>query len=391
MILQSIAMSFKAILSNKMRSFLTMLGIIIGVIAVVVLISIGQGATGTITSSIEGMGTNLLSVNIRGFRDSATTVTLAELHELEEEESISNIAPIMNQSQTVKAGLNTFDATIEATVPGYDEIRKITIANGRFLTQPDLDNRVPVAIVGVEVADELFGHRNILGEEMVLSGRKFTIVGLLEEKGTTSMTSNDAKIMIPFTLAERMFSQKGVTTFYASADTSENVTLAQNTIKDFLLRKYNNDEDAFMIQSQNDMLDTLSQATATMTLMLGGIAGISLLVGGIGIMNIMLVSVTERTREIGIRKAIGAGRAAILMQFLIESLVISGLGGVIGLLASLGLMALLSGVLSMSMSLTPSVVQLAMGFSIAIGVVFGLYPANRASKLRPIDALRYDG
>ncbi len=391
MIIQSIRMSFKSILANKMRSFLTMLGIIIGVIAVVVLISIGQGSTSSIESTIESMGTNLISVSIRGYRDSAAKVTLSELHELEGSHGISGIAPVMTQSETAKAGLNTFDATIEATVPGYDTIRNITVDSGRFITGPDIDNRTLIAIIGAEVADELFGTRNVIGETLTISGQDFTVVGILEEQGTTSMTSNDSKIMIPFTLAERMFNQKGISTFYASAASPDDVTTAQYAIEDYLLAKYNNDEDAFSIQKQSDMLESLSSMTATMTLMLGGIAGISLLVGGIGIMNIMLVSVTERTREIGIRKAIGAGRSAILTQFLIESLVISGLGGVIGLLLSLGLMSILESALSMPLSLSLSVIELALGFSILIGVVFGLYPANRASKLRPIEALHYEG
>jgi len=390
MIWRSIVMSVKSILANKMRSFLTMLGIIIGVIAVVVLISIGQGATGTVTSTIEDMGTNLLSVNVMGSRDSDITITMKEVYELEGEGGISRIAPMLSQSETVKADINTFDATIEATVPGYESIRKMELETGRFLTQPDIENRTAVAVVGTEVADELFGHRQVIGEELTLSGQKFTVVGLLEEKGTSSFTSNDSKIIIPYTLAERLYNQKGISTLYVSADTPEDVSLAQITLEDFLLAKYNNDSDAYMIQNQSDMLETLNEATAMLTLMLGGIAGISLLVGGIGIMNIMLVSVSERTREIGIRKAVGAGRGAILLQFLIESLAISLLGGVIGLLLAVGLLMLLQNAFSMPFALSAGVIQMALGFSVAIGVIFGLYPANRASKLRPIEALRYE-
>ena len=390
MIWRSIVMSIKSILANKMRSFLTMLGIIIGVISVVVLISIGQGATGSVTSSIEEMGTNLLTVNIMGFRNSDVTVTMKEVYELEGEGGISKIAPMLSQSETAKVQLNTFDATVEATVPGYESIRKINLETGRFLTQPDIENRTAVAVVGAEVADELFGHRQVIGEELTLSGQKFTIVGLLEEKGTSSFTSNDSNIIIPYTLAERLYNQKGITSLYVSADTPEDVNLAQATMESFLLAKYNNDADSYMILNQSDMLETLNEATAMLTLMLGGIAGISLLVGGIGIMNIMLVSVSERTREIGIRKAVGAGRSAILLQFLIEALVISLLGGVIGLLLALGLLMLLQNAFAMPFALSAGVIQMALGFSLAIGVIFGLYPANHASKLRPIEALRYE-
>ncbi len=391
MILQSIRMAFKAIAGNKMRSFLTMLGVVIGVIAVVVLIAIAQGTTSSVTSSIESLGTNLLTVNIRSYRNNPlTTEALTELAN-SNAGYISGIAPVLSQSVTAKAGDVSYDeGTVEAVVPGYDTIRNLKVQSGRFLKQPDLDNRSYVAVVGVDVADELFGTRNVVGEQIRIDGYEFTIVGVLAEKGSTSSGSSDSRIVIPFTLGQRLFFSPRIRTFYVSATSADTVSVAESIVESYLMNIYH-DEDAYNIFNQSDMLETISDTTATLTLMLGGIAGISLLVGGIGIMNIMLVSVSERTREIGIRKAIGAARGNILMQFLIEALVVSGLGGLLGLLMAMGLMGVLSRALSMSLTLSPGVAELAIGFSLLIGVAFGMYPANKASKLRPIDALRYDG
>jgi putative ABC transport system permease protein len=390
MILQSIRMAFKAITANKMRSFLTVLGVVIGVIAVVVLIAIAQGTTSSVTSSIEQLGTNLLTVNIRTYRNNP--ITMDVLDQLAQDPSIGSIATVISQSVTAKAGTITYtDGTVEATVPGYDSIRNLTVSAGRFLKQPDLDNRSYVAVVGVDVADELFGTRNVLGEKVRINGYDFTIVGVLTEKGSTTTGSSDSRIIIPFTLGQRILFQPGIRTFYASASSSETVTMAEAVLTSYLDNAFDNKTNAYSIFNQSDMLATISDTTQTLTLMLGGIAGISLLVGGIGIMNIMLVSVSERTREIGIRKAIGAARSNILMQFLIEALVVSGLGGLLGLLIAVGLMGVLSTALSMTLTMSPVVAELAIGFSLLIGVVFGMYPANKASKLRPIEALRYDG
>ncbi len=389
MILQSLRMAFKAIAANKMRSFLTMLGVVIGVIAVVVLIAIAQGTTSSVTSSIENLGTNLLTVNIKTYR--SNRLTMDDLNTLAQSPAIGEIAPVISQSVKAKAGSISYsDGSVEATTPGYDAIRNLRVQFGRFLKQPDLDNRSYVAVVGVDVADELFGARNCVGEKIRIDGYEFTIVGVLAEKGSTSAGSGDSRIIIPFTLGQRLLFSPKISTFYVSAASSDTVTMAQTIIESYL-KNYYGDEDAYSVYNQSDMLETISDTTQTLTLMLGGIAGISLLVGGIGIMNIMLVSVSERTREIGIRKAIGAARGNILMQFLIEALVVSGLGGVIGLLIALGLMGVLAQALSMTLTMSPAVAELAIGFSLAIGVIFGMYPANKASKLRPIEALRYDG
>ena len=395
MLFQSFKMALKAIAGNKMRSFLTVLGVIIGVMAVVVLVSIGQGANSSVVSSIEGMGTNLITANITARR--MNPVDMDGLNELSGNPFIEYVAPVANVSGTVKAGNATYDdGSVMGTTPGYEKIRGWEVAEGRFITQPDIDTRSFVAVIGAEAATEMYGTTHAVGETFSLSGYTLTVVGVLEANGESASGSNDNQVIIPFSLAQRLSNSTSISSFYVSAASSEMVTMAQAVVENFLEKAFENYTTSswgtqYSVYNQSEMLDTLNETTETLTLMLGGIAAISLLVGGIGIMNIMLVSVSERTREIGIRKAIGAARGNILMQFLIEALVVSLMGGVLGLGLSVLAVDFLGPVLDMTLEIPADVAWLAIAFSVAIGVVFGMYPAGKASKLKPIDALHYEG
>ena len=395
MIYQSFKMAVKAIAGNKMRSFLTILGVVIGVVAIVVLVSIGQGANSSVVESIEGMGTNLITANINARR--MNPIDLDSLNELAQNEAISYVAPIASVSGTVKAGTTTYDdGVVQGTTPGYESIRNWTVAEGRFLQQPDIDNRSFVAVIGSEAATEMYGTTHAVGETFSLNGYTITVVGVLAEVGSSASGSNDNQILIPFTLAQRLSNQTSISSFYVSAASSSQVEQAQAAVESYLEKAFENYNTRsfgtqYSVFNQTEMLSTLSETTNTLTLMLGGIAAISLLVGGIGIMNIMLVSVSERTREIGIRKAIGAARGNILMQFLIESLVVSLMGGLLGLAISVVAVKALAPVLQMTLTIPVNMAWMAIAFSVFIGVVFGMYPANKASKLRPIEALHYEG
>ena len=395
MFYQSFKMAVKAIAGNKMRSFLTILGVVIGVVAIVVLVSIGQGANSSVVESIEGMGTNLITANINARR--MNPIDLDSLNELAQNEAISYVAPIASVSGTIKAGTTTYDdGVVQGTTPGYESIRNWTVAEGRFLQQPDIDNRSFVAVIGSEAATEMYGTTHAVGETFSLNGYTITVVGVLEAVGSSASGSNDNQILIPFTLAQRLSNQTSISSFYVSAASSSQVEQAQAAVESYLEKAFENYNTRsfgtqYSVFNQTEMLSTLNETTNTLTLMLGGIAAISLLVGGIGIMNIMLVSVSERTREIGIRKAIGAARGNILTQFLIESLVVSLMGGLLGLAISVVAVKALAPVLQMTLTIPVNVAWMAIAFSVFIGVVFGMYPANKASKLRPIQALHYEG
>ena len=405
-IMQTVSMAFKAIGANKVRAFLTMLGVIIGVMSVTVLIAIGQGTTASVTESISSMGTNLLTVNIssrmpgfggsrynRNYRNAGSSkgtviLKLDEILSLEQEESIAYVSPVASGSLTVKAGSVNTSASITGVLPAYAEIINQGVQSGRYIIDADVDNRSAVCVIGPDLAEDLFGTTNVVGNTVHVNGRKFKIVGVLRSKGTSLSGSSDESLVLPFTLAQRMLESTAISTIYLSAADSNSVAAAQKAVERFLYKKYQN-ESTYSVMNQTEMLETASETSDTLSLMLGGVAGISLLVGGIGIMNIMLVSVTERTREIGIRKAIGAKRRNILLQFLIESVVISGMGGLLGLLLGYALMHVLETYMGMTLAASPAVAQLAIGFSMAVGVIFGLYPANKASKLKPIEALHY--
>jgi len=394
MIFQSIKMAWKAISSSKMRSFLTMLGIIIGVVALVVLVSIATSATSSVTDKISSLGNNMLTASISD--DKGNPLTLDELNELTDYSEFEMAAPYGQASVTAKYEYNNDSATIYGTTAAYYDIQGLELASGRFLKTADVENNSYVAVVSASVAEDLLETNDVIGKTISLDGTKFQIVGLLAEDDslTASAMNSGMKIYIPFTTAARLSDTfSDVSSFYIMAADEDNLDLAEIALTSYLLSRFERDEEAFTIVNQTTIQETMASVTNTMAIMLGGIAAISLLVGGIGIMNIMLVSVTERTREIGIRKAIGAEPGSIMLQFLIEALVVSLMGCAIGILLSVVIIQIATIVAgdTMTFHLSYGVVIIAVTFSLAIGVIFGIYPARKAAKKRPIEALRYDG
>lgn len=392
-----IKMALSSVWNNKMRSFLTMLGIIIGISSVIILVGMGQGTQKQVSDQIEKLGTNLITVNIMGNR--TPTITDEELADLKTKPGIKEIAPAISQgSVNIKYGTKSDTTTLEASTPNYAEIRKLTVSAGRFITERDIDNRYNVLVIGPETAKNLFDTTNVVGNTMYVNGIEFSIVGVLNSEGTSSSGSSDDRIIIPISSGERLLKTANAKTFYIEAESKDKVDTAMSYLTLFLNKKYkitdtsnsNTTRNYYRVMNQTSILETATSTNKSMTTMLAGIAAISLVVGGIGIMNIMLVSVVERTREIGTRKAIGAKRRTILMQFLIEAASVSGLGGIIGVL--LGYLGAYVGqhFFSTTILISNNVVIAAFIFSITVGIVFGIYPANKASRLNPIDALRFE-
>ncbi|MBP1760593.1 MAG: hypothetical protein H6Q64_135 [Firmicutes bacterium] len=383
--------SINSILANKLRSFLTMLGVIIGVCAVIVLVSIGQGTTASITESIESMGSNLITVRIMG-RGTTTTLTYDEAKAFAKLDGIAACAPVASGSVTIKYGTNEMESVSLLGVDSdYKTVKNRTIQGGRDILSLDVDKRQKSAVLGVDVVNELFSEgTNPVGKTVQINGTDFTVIGELDESGSSMGNNNDEVILIPISTAQRFLSSSGISMVYASAKSAEVSSQAVAAIENKLYEKFKEDEDAYRVSSQDDMLETVSDISQTMSLMLGGIAGISLLVGGIGIMNIMLVSVTERTREIGIRKAIGARRRDILTQFIIEAAVVSGMGGIIGVIVGWGGCFLVTKLAGVNTSVSPPIILIAFIFSLAIGIIFGYLPARKAAGLKPVDALRFE-
>ncbi|ADG83468.1 ABC transporter permease [Thermincola potens] len=385
---QAVKLAIAGIRANKMRSFLTMLGVIIGVSAVIILVSVGQGSAKQVTGQIESLGSNLISVNIRG-RGEVSGLSYQEALKLGDRPGVSGIAPTISSSVTVKYGTKKVDTSLEGTNEQYATVRNQKTSAGRFLLPVDVEYRQKVVLLGSEVSRELFGFGNPIGQEVKINGVKFKVVGLLEEKGSSMGGSNDDKVIIPITTAMRLLANPQISSVSLQAKSKEDVDIVVRQVEAALLRKFK-DEDNYRVFNQAEMLSTVNQVTGTMTLMLGGIAGVSLLVGGIGIMNIMLVSVTERTREIGIRKAIGAKRRDILRQFLVEAVVVSSMGGILGIIVGMLGSKAIGTIMNMTMTVSPGVALLAFSFSVLVGIFFGLFPANKASRLKPIDALRFE-
>ncbi|MDR0501090.1 MAG: ABC transporter permease [Coriobacteriales bacterium] len=406
MILQSIKMALKSILASKMRSFLTMLGIIIGVMALVVLVSLVTSATSSVASSISSMGNDLFTVSIRD--DGGEPIALDELDKLIASENLAQAAPQFLSSASVRKGTSSIRVNVIGTTNAYFNIMNNKLAAGRLISLPDVKNGTHVAVLSNEAAAELFENvviNDIIGRTFRTDDMLYTVIGVLEKSDSvTAIGQQSYAIYVPFSLSLRLAGSAAVTNFYATAIDNNSIDAAEIDLNLALLQRFNGNTDAYYVQSMRTLSETLSSVQDTFALLLGGIAAISLLVGGIGIMNIMLVSVTERTREIGIRKAIGATRSSIMAQFLLEALVICLIGCAIGVAASAivvlvvnlvsiyGSAAASSGSVTFSMpySLSGTVVLASVIFSTLIGVVFGLYPAGKAARMQPIQALRYE-
>ena len=409
MIFQSMKMAWHAVVSNKLRSFLTMLGIIIGVVALIVLVSIANGATSSVTDQISSMGSSYLTVTITD--DKGNPLRFKELSDFCEPEEVDEVAPVSWTSVTAKTSYSNGTMTLTGTTGSYADIQGLELFSGRFLKQTDIDNNSYVVVITKDTATELLGRVDAVGESIKLNGKSFLVVGVLSDSTsltqgaavTSSSDSDDSDSSsssvqlegyIPFSTMTRLADNVlDVTMFYASGTDEDSLEPAENALTELLMERFGEDEDAFSIVDQSEIMEAMSSVTNTMSLMIGGIAAISLLDGGIGIMNIMLVSVTERTREIGIRKAIGAGRETIMLQFLIEALLVSLMGCLAGIGLSWVILKVAAVVMKNSMSFTMDmkVVWLSVAFSVLIGVLFGLYPANKAASKKPIDALRYSG
>lgn len=386
--IQSFKMAIKSILGNKFRSALTMLGIVIGVASVIILTGIGAGSSQQMTEELESMGTNLITVSINR-RASSRSVRIDDIKEFQEKNTqlVSAVSPLISGNATLKFGTTNFATSLEGVDSSYEEIGKVKLTSGRFIGENDVENRSNVVVVGTYIQQEAFGGANPVGQEIKLNGKVFKIIGVYEEVSDSTEKSQDNRITVPYTTAMRFIKNTNITTFYASAASEEVNGMAVAALKSFMTRKLGSDE-GFTVMSMKEILDTMNQMMSIMTNMLAGIAAISLLVGGIGIMNIMTVSVSERTREIGIRKAIGARTTDILLQFLIESIILSCMGGVIGILFGVGAGMGVGALLGIQFAAEGGMMTMSFLFALFVGVFFGLSPAKKAAKLNPIEALR---
>lgn len=389
--LKSFKLALYSLLTNKMRSILTMLGIIIGVAAVIILISVVDGMTNEMTNQFSSFGTTALTASVNN-RSSQKKVEVEQMYEFADENAqlFSGVSPSVSVP-TAQIRINSEAVTTSMTGVSeqYADLKKIELTHGRFLSYGEVLYKSKSCVIGSYIKKEVFGSENAIGKTIKINGLTFNVVGVIEQTSNSSQNSSDNCIYIPYTTAQSLSGNKTVSTYVVGALNESIVDQASDKLEEFLT-KCLGDSDYYNITNLQEILDVVNDIVDKMKLMLVAIAGISLLVGGIGIMNIMLVSVTERTREIGIRKSLGAKKKDIMSQFVIEAGTVSGIGGIIGLLLGALVSYMLGRMLGITALPSISTVAISVGISVGIGILFGFLPANKAAKLNPIDALRYD-
>ncbi|MBC1807781.1 ABC transporter permease [Listeria cossartiae subsp. cayugensis] len=399
-VLQSMKMAWKQLKASKLRSFLTMLGIIIGVASVILLVSLGNGVTKEVDDQMGDLGSNLITV-VNSSVNPNDKYTYDEVMKYQNIDGVKSVSPELSGQVNATFDYKSSSNKVIGTNDQYKAARSLEMKEGRFLLPIDTEYGQKVAVIGSTVASDLFGFGDPIGETVRLNGMPYKVVGVLKEKGASMMGSSDDQIFIPISSAQRLLKDTNVRTIYVETKSAEDVDFVVNTLESRLAIKFGDEKEqeekaassaqmgpSYQVINQQEILNAFNTISTTLTTALGAIAAISLVVGGIGIMNIMLVSVSERTREIGIRKALGAKKRAILLQFLIESIVISVCGGVIGILIGVSGALIFGSVAGISSGITAGTIIFSFVFSLCIGVIFGIAPANKASKLRPIDALR---
>ncbi|WP_295274463.1 ABC transporter permease [Veillonella sp.] len=400
---ESFLMAWASLIANKMRSILTMLGIIIGVAAVIALVSIGNGVKQDIQNSISSLGSNLLMVmpgaprtpGVRPSAGSMKSLKVSDYEAISKLDGVKAASPMTNGSYVVIYQNKNWTTSVFGVSYNYLDVNNWSMKSGRFLSEKNVQNRERVAVVGKTVVKNLFGDEDPVGAEIRVKNIPFRIIGVLNSKGSGAMGNDqDDMVIIPYTTAmERVEGVDYLRMIYVTGKDENGIDRLQSDIENLLRVRHgikDTNLDDFNIQNMNSIMETMEETTGTLTLFLGAVAAISLVVGGIGIMNIMLVSVTERTREIGVRKALGATYSVIVTQFLIEAVVISLMGGIIGIILGIGSSKLIGLASGMSTVISLPTIVMSFAFSMAIGLIFGIYPARKAAKLNPIDALHYE-